>query len=86
MSDQIQFSFSFEGGAADDHILDLYDVSQALLGFQRSLALTTHLLLNGQIITQTPFLKGAKIYALPPEPGSWQLKALIVLGATGLYT
>jgi hypothetical protein len=85
MPDQIQFSFSFTGSSADDHVLDLYDVSQALLGFQRSLALTTHLVLNGQIITQTPFLKGAKIYALPPEAGSWQLKALIVVGATGLY-
>lgn len=85
MAEQIQFRFSFDGNDADNHILDLYDVSQALLGFQRSLALTTHLVLNGQIITQTPFLKGAKIYALPPETGSWQLKALIVLGATGLY-
>lgn len=85
IQDQVRFSFSFSGGAADEHALDLYDAAQALLGFQRSLALTTHLVLNGTVITKTPFLKGAKIYGLPPEAGSWRVQAMIVIGATGLY-
>lgn len=85
MPNQVRFTLAFEGGTADQHALDFYDVSQALLAFQRTLALTTHLVLNGEIITQTPFLKGARIYALPPEAGSWKLSAAIVIGATGLY-
>ncbi|EOD77171.1 hypothetical protein D515_04526 [Grimontia indica] len=84
MNNDIKFTLSYEGGASDHHKIDFYDVSQALLGFQRTLALTTHLVLNNQIITQAPALKGAKILALPPEEGSWKITAGIVLG--GLYT
>ena len=85
IQDQVRFQFSFSGGYADENALDLYDAAQALLGFQRSLALTTHLVLNGKIITQTPYLKGARIYALPPEAGSWKVQAVIAIGLTGLY-
>lgn len=81
--DVIEFDFTFEGNNSDGHRIDFYDVNQALLGFQRSLALTTHLVLNGKIITQAPALKGAKIYALPAEESSWKMTAVVV--ATGLY-
>ncbi|CAK6715064.1 MULTISPECIES: DUF7946 domain-containing protein [Vibrio] len=84
MNNNIEFTLSYEGGASDHHEIDFYDVSQALIGFQRTLALTTHLVLNNKIITQAPALKGAKILALPPEEGSWKITASIVLG--GLYT
>lgn len=73
-----QFIFSYEGNDADGHRLDFYDVAQALMGFQRSLALTTHLVLNGEIITQAPSLKNATIYALPPEEGSWKFIATVI--------
>lgn len=63
----------------------MYDVAQALIGFQRSLALTTHLVLNGKIITQSPSLKGAKIFSLPPEPGSWKFTAIVVAAGTGIF-
>lgn len=79
----LEFTFSFTGNDSNASEIDLYDVSQALIGFQRSVALTTHLVLNDEIITQSPSLKGAKIYALPPETGSWKLTAAIVL--TGAY-
>lgn len=82
-TDALRLSLSFSGGLANDHRIDLYDVSQALIGFQRSLALTTHLVLNGEIITQSPSLKGAQIHALPPIDGSWKVNAVVVL--TGLY-
>ncbi|MFZ5907284.1 MAG: hypothetical protein ACOYVJ_07725 [Nitrospirota bacterium] len=81
MSEIIKLSISFSGSNADDNEIDLYDVSQALVGFQRSLALTTHLVLNDQIITQAPSLKGAQILALPSEEGSWKMTAVIVVGA-----
>jgi hypothetical protein len=80
---QIKFSLSYKG--TEGHLIDLYDVSQALIGFQRSLALTTHLILNDEIIIQAPSLKGARIYAAPARPSSWELTAVIAIVATGIY-
>lgn len=78
-----QFTLSYTGRKTEQHLIDFYDVSQALVSFQRSIALTTHLVLNGTIITQSPALKNAKIYAFPSEPGSWKMTAVVV---TSLYT
>ena len=82
----IQFSLSFEGNETDGHQIDLYDASQALVGFQRTLALTTSLVLNGELITQAPSLKNATILASPPQEGSWKLVAAIVTGGYFLLT
>jgi hypothetical protein len=81
--DLLQFTLSFTGELADEHRIDLYDVSQAIIGFQRSIALTTHLVLNQKIITQAPALKGAEILAFPPTDGSWKINSVVVL--TALY-
>jgi len=80
MEQRIKFTLSYQGNDTENHEIDLYDVSQALVGFQRSLALTTHLVLNNQIITQAPSLKGAKILAQPAEEGSWKITAIIISG------
>lgn len=82
---EIEITLSFFGQIAEANEINFYDVSQALVGFQRSLALTTHLVLNGEIITQAPALKGAEIIAFPPAAGSWKFSAAIVALATGLY-
>lgn len=68
----------FDGRLSDNHILDFYDAARAMAGFQRSLALTTHLVLNDEIITQAPSLKNAQILVATPAPGSWELVATIV--------
>jgi hypothetical protein len=81
MEAAIAFTLKYVGGDAEEHQIDLYDVSQALIGFQRSLALTTHLVLNGEIITQAPSLKGARILTRPPEAGSWGVVAIVLAGA-----
>ncbi len=82
----VSISLSFDGGTSDQHQIDLYDVSQALIGFQRSIALTTHLVLNGEIITQAPSLKGAQILASPAEEGSWQIVAAVFAGIYAIGT
>lgn len=82
---KMQFTLSYEGQSTDDHEIDFYDVAQGLIGFQRSLAITTHLIMNGEVITKAPFLKNAQILALPPEEGSWKFKAVVILGLTGAY-
>lgn len=86
MNGAVEFRLSFRGNDSDKHQIDLYDVSQALIGFQRSLALTTHLVLNGEIITQAPALKGARIFASPAKEGSWEIIATILAGIYAIGT
>ncbi len=76
----VEFELTFDGGAASEGLLEFYDAAQALAGFQRSLALTTHLALHGKIITQAPFARGFEIYILPIEEGSWKARAKLILG------
>ena len=71
---------TFDGGLAENHVLDFYDAARALTGFQRSLALTAHLVLNGEIITQAPSLKNIEILTTTPAAGSWEIVATIVGG------
>jgi len=82
----LSLKLSYSGEDAENNRLDFYDTAQALIGFERSLALTTHLILNGKIITQAPSLRGAKIYVVPPEEGSWEIVAgIVTVGAAGVY-
>ncbi len=85
MSQDVRFALTFAGGKANGHSIDFYDAADALTGFQRSLALTTHLLLNGEIIVQAPALKGATIYLRAPEAGSWKAMAIVSMLATGAH-
>lgn len=73
MSNLLTLDLSYEGNLTDKHQIDLYDVAQSLMGFHRSLAITTHLILNQEIITQAPALKNAEIISYPSEPGSWKM-------------
>jgi len=77
----IHITLSYGGRQAEQNAIGFYDVAQALIGFERSLALTTHLILNNEIITQAPALRGAQIIARPPSEGSWELTAIILVGA-----
>lgn len=76
------FDLKFNGKWADQHAVEFYDVSHAMAGFERVVSLTTHLLINGKVITQSPSAKGFKLVALPPEEGSWKLTVGLV-GAMG---
>lgn len=80
------FSLTYSGLDADQNAIDLYDVAEAMVGFQRSLALTTHFVLNGEVITQAPSLKGARILSFPPADGSWKVTAAILAGMYTLST
>lgn len=86
MNAALTVTLSFEGRDAENNLIDFYDVARALEGFQRSLALTSHLVINGEIITQAPALKGARIIAVPPEEGSWKFTAIVIAGIYSLTT
>ncbi len=73
-------SLKYEGQDSSEGRVDFYDVSQALMGFERSLALTSHLILNGEIIVQAPALKNCRIVLEPPTRGSWEIFAIILGG------
>lgn len=79
----VSFTLSYDGALADNNVLDMYDAARGLAGFQRSLALVAHLVINGEIITQAPSLRGAQILSSTPEEGSWKVTAVIV---GGLFT
>jgi hypothetical protein len=81
----LQITLTYRGNFAEENQIDLYDAAQALVGFQRSLALTTHLILNDEIITQAPSLEGAQILALPSQDGSWKQTAKIIVVGGALY-
>lgn len=81
----MEFSLNYYGGMADDHRLDFYDASRAMMGFERTLALTAHLVINDEIITQVTALKGASILMGPMEAGSLKIPAYIVAGATSMF-
>jgi hypothetical protein len=75
----IEFELTFEGGKADDGLIEFYDAAKALSGFQRSLALTTHLVLHGEIITHAPAAQGFQIFLPPFIEGSWKARAKILI-------
>ena len=77
------FELSYSGSNADEHVLQFYDIARALPGFERTISLTTHLLLHDQIRTQSPSTKGFYILAIPPEAGSWKIKVGMALGTLG---
>ncbi len=82
----MKFSLNYYGGMADEHLLDFYDASRAMMGFERTLALTAHLVINDEIITQVTSLKGARVLLAPMEAGSLRIPAYVVAGATAIYS
>lgn len=82
----LRFELRYTGSYADSHLLDLYDAGQALEGFQRTLAITTHLVLNGEVITKAPALKNAQIFSYPIEDGSWKTTAIVAIAGSSLLS
>lgn len=81
MSDILTLEISYEGSSSDIHRIDLYDVSRAMMGIHRSLAITTHLILNKSMISKCTALKNAEIISLPSEEGSWKMRIAIAVGS-----
>lgn len=77
-----EFELSYTGNMADSQKIDFYDITQALWGFERTISLTTNLLINGKVATQSPQVKGFKLLAEVPEAGSWKFKTVMVVGTS----
>jgi hypothetical protein len=81
----LSIKLRYSGELAENHQIDLYDFAQALVGLERSLALTTHLVLNDEVITQATALRGARVICEAPKPGSLTILAGIGMAGAGLY-
>ena len=57
----IDISLIYRGNESDVGRIDLYDIGRALVGFQRSMALTIHAVINDEVITQATSLRGAAL-------------------------
>ena len=79
---ELSLSLVFKGDVSDNGMIDFYDASKALSGFERVISLTTHLVLNNEVIVQSPSLRGATIYSTPPTEGSWKSSIAVVLGSS----
>ena len=85
MTSTITFSLIYDCTEKNNNAIDLYDAAQAMLGFQRSLALTAHLILHDEIITQATSLRDAKILTPAIDRGSWKVVAMVSVVSTGMY-
>lgn len=67
----LKLEFVFEHGPADENQLDLYDGALSLEGMARAIAIATHAFINGEIRTHGEKARGARLYLLPPRPGTF---------------
>lgn len=82
----IEFEVSYNGSTSDNHQIDLYDVSRAMMGFHRSFAITSQMMLHNELIHKSTSLKNAHIYTFPQEEGSWQMKFALFAALTSPFT
>lgn len=60
---EINIKIVYDGGIAEEGLLELYDAGTSLSGFARALAITTHALLNdGNIRKRAESIEGTKLY------------------------
>lgn len=67
---QFGLKLRYEGGDADNHLLELYDGTASLHGFAQALQIATHAYLHGQVYSKATALKGATLYLKAARPGS----------------
>lgn len=71
MSQELKFVIKYEGGSADHHKVDLYDVAKSMRGLARALAISTHALTsNGEIRHRVESIPDVEFYLHPGQKGS----------------
>jgi len=60
----------YEGGTADEGLIDFYDGSTSIHGFSQALQIATHAYVKGEIVSRAPALKGARMFLTPLKRGS----------------
>lgn len=70
----ITFNIKFDSGAANYDGLNFYYGSDALGGFAEALSITTHAIVNNNVVKQTPAVKGFKLDFKESHTGSYVQK------------
>ena len=65
------FNIKFDTGVSDFDGLNMYYGADALSGFAEALAITTHAIVNNNVVTQTPAVKGFKLDFKEAHDGSY---------------
>lgn len=60
----------YEGGTANEGLIDFYDGATSIYGFSQALQIATHAYVKGEIVSRAPALKGARMYLTPLRRGS----------------
>ena len=81
----LEFDIVYKGSNAESGEIELYDLARSLYGLHRSLALTTHFVINNEVITKAPSLRNALIYTYPSEESSFKQTLKIGVLATAAY-
>jgi len=79
---EYRFKFIYSGGDAENNRLDLYDGAVSLQGIARSLAITTHAFISGEVRTHGESAPGASFFLNPPRRGSFILEATVWITET----
>lgn len=74
---ECRIKFIYSGGEADNNRLNLYDGAISLEGIARTLAITTHAFISGEIRTRGDGAHGASFYLNPSSRGSFILEATV---------
>lgn len=79
-------SMRYCGGVdTKNSVIDLYDLSTALYGLHRSLAITTHFVIHNEIITKAPYAKDLKILTKPAKSGSYEIVGMVLVAGAAIY-
>lgn len=79
MPHKFKLRMRYQGGIADDHLLDFYDGATSFQGFSQATHIAVHAYLNREIISKAPALKGAKLFMRPIKQGSLILEIIAVI-------
>lgn len=70
----LTFNIKFDAGSSQFDGLNMYYGADALSGFAEALSVTTHAILNNNVVTQTPAVKGFKLDFKEAHDGSYVQK------------
>lgn len=69
----------YQGGAADDHRLPLYDGTTSILGIAQALQIAVHAYMTDEVVSRATALRGAKMFIKPTQRGSFLFELVTLI-------
>lgn len=77
------FTISFEGDAADDHLIPARDGTRAISAITKSVLISAEYLVFQRVKQRYPF-QSMELFLEPPEDGSWKTNVVALLGTVAV--